>query len=177
MKPGKKKLEKKQGEKLSAYLIIGGGILLPSITIFVILLFGIPIGHNLLPHPQKNVMRIDVIGHQWFWEIHYPDNQITLKNELHLPLKQPIDFYVTSDDVIHSFWIPRLNGKIDAIPGHVNILRLQATKPGNLRGQCAEFCGVRHAKMVLKITVHNDDSFKLWLQQAHSNFKPSKNKI
>lgn len=161
----KRTVQNKQTQRITHFFIIGGGILFPSITILIILFFGIPIGNNILPQPEKNVMRIDVIGHQWFWEIYYPDTDITLINDLHLPLNQPVNMYVTSHDVIHSFWIPRLNGKIDAIPGHTNILRLQATKPGSLRGQCAEFCGDWHAKMVLTIQVHETDSFNLWLQK------------
>lgn len=169
IKPKKKSLQEKQVERLSRFFIIGGGILLPSITILVILFFGIPVGNRILPHPEKNVMRIDVVGHQWFWEIHYPDTGVRLINELHLPVNKPVDMHVTSHDVIHSFWVPRLNGKVDAIPGHTNVLRLQATKPGYLRGQCAEFCGGWHAQMVLTVKVHDADSFNAWLQEQKNN--------
>lgn len=145
--------------------MIGGGILLPSVSILVVLIFGIPIGHRLLPHPNPNSMRIEVIGHQWFWEVRYPETGIVLKNKLHLPLGQPVDMHVTSRDVIHSFWVPRLNGKIDAIPGYTNIIRLQASKTGTMRGQCAEFCGVLHAQMILKVEVQEKEQFRLWLQK------------
>lgn len=172
-----KSFDKKQIQRTSRLFIIGGGILFPSITILVILFFGIPVGNHILSHPEKNIMRIDVIGHQWFWEIHYPDEKITLMNELHLPLNQPVNMYVTSHDVIHSFWIPRLNGKVDAIPGHINILRLKATKPGNLRGQCAEFCGRRHALMILNIKVHEIDSFNKWVQTQQDDAVLSKKAV
>lgn len=167
IRPRDKEADKHQTERLSRYLIIGGGLLLPSLTIFVLLLFGIPIGHSLLPlpHQDQSVMRIDVTGHQWFWEIHYPDTGLTLINELHLPLAQPVDIHATSHDVIHSFWVPRLNGKIDMIPGHTNVLRIQAGKLGHFRGQCAEFCGVWHARMLLDVEVHAPDDFKAWLQR------------
>jgi len=115
--------DKHRVARLKNYLIIGGGILFPSIGIIVLLFFGIPVGHRMLPIPVqgKAPTRIDVIGHQWWWEIHYPDAGITLINELYLPAGQAIDIYATSADVIHSFWVPRLNGKIDMIPGHTNI--------------------------------------------------------
>nr|WP_278043920.1 cytochrome c oxidase subunit II [Legionella nagasakiensis] len=166
LRPRDKEANKRQVERLSCYLIIGGGILLPGITIFVLLLFGIPIGHRMLPLPSNDqqVMHIDVIGHQWFWEIRYPDAGVTLFNELHLPQAKPIDIHATSHDVIHSFWVPRLNGKIDMIPGHINILRIQAGKTGHFRGQCAEFCGESHARMLLDVEVHSPDDFEAWLQ-------------
>lgn len=151
--------------RLKNYLIIGGGIIFPTLGIIVLLFFGIPVGHRILTLPVQGQppMRIDVIGHQWWWEIHYPHTGITLINELHLPAGQAIDIYATSADVIHSFWVPRLNGKIDMIPGHTNILRLFVPKPGHFRGQCSEFCGKFHARMLLAVKVYNSEEFATWL--------------
>lgn len=168
----KQDFKEKQEQRFIRLFIFGGGILLPSVTIAVILFFGIPIGNRILPHPEKQIMRIDVIAHQWYWEIFYPEANIRLINNLHLPLNQPVDMYITSHDVIHSFWIPRLNGKMDAIPGHTNVLRLEATKAGYLRGQCAEFCGVLHAQMALNIQVHEAETFKQWLQKPEASPTP-----
>ncbi|WP_207384519.1 cytochrome c oxidase subunit II [Legionella impletisoli] len=163
IKPRKKAFKHK---KLGDYLIVWGGIALPTVSIIVLLSFGIPIGQSMLPSPESNepILRINVIGHQWFWKVNYPDRNVTLINELHLPLNQPVDIYATTYDVIHSFWVPRLNGKIDMIPGYTNIIRLKATKSGRFRGQCAEFCGKWHAKMILNVVVHPKDDFSSWLE-------------
>ncbi|OCH98272.1 cytochrome c oxidase subunit II [Legionella jamestowniensis] len=160
-----KRVPDQYAKQLGLSLIIGGGILLPSITIVIILFFAIPMGNRILPHPEQHTLRVEVTGHQWYWKIHYPDTGITLTNELFLPTGQPVDVYVTSQDVIHSFWVPRLNGKIDAIPGYVNILRLKPMKTGSMRGQCAEFCGKWHSQMILTINVYAPEQFKDWLQE------------
>ncbi|MGQ3888557.1 cytochrome c oxidase subunit II [Legionella sp. CNM-1927-20] len=151
-------------------LIICGGILLPSISIIVLLIFGIPVGHRMLPLPTQGELplKIEVIGHQWWWEIHYPKEGIKLINELHLPIGRAIDMHVKSEDVIHSFWIPRINGKIDAIPGYTNIMRLKVTKLGYFRAQCAEFCGKFHAKMLLNVYAHHSQDFLAWIDSKQA---------
>jgi cytochrome c oxidase subunit II len=151
-------------------LIIGGGILLPSISIILLLMFGIPVGHRMQPLPVQGErpLKIEVIGHQWWWEIRYPNEGIRLINEIHLPIDRAIDIYATSQDVIHSFWIPRLSGKIDMIPGYTNIMRLQVTKAGYFRAQCAEFCGKLHAQMLLKVYVHNSQNFLSWISSRQT---------
>lgn len=155
-----------QASRLNLRWIIGGGLVLPVISLSILLGFGIPMGYRMLPLPLigQTPLRINVTGHQWWWEIRYPDAGIVLKNELHLPAGIPVDIHVTSADVIHSFWIPRLGGKLDMIPGRTNILRLQADAPGHFRGQCAEFCGTGHAVMVLAVQAHTVQDFKTWLE-------------
>lgn len=156
-----------EARRLSLSWIIGGGLVLPVVSLAVLLGFGIPMGYRMLPLPLtgQTPLRIDVTGHQWWWEIRYPDTGIVLKNELHLPAGVPVDIHVTSSDVIHSFWVPRLAGKLDMIPGRINILRLQADAPGHFRGQCAEFCGSGHAGMVLAVQAHTPQEFKIWLER------------
>lgn len=151
--------------------IIGGGLLLPTISITVLLIFGIPIGHRMLPLPPTTgeALRIEVTGHQWWWEIRYPNSGITLKNALHIPAGRPVDVYLTSADVIHSFWVPRLAGKLDAIPGRTNVLRLEADEAGVYRGQCAEFCGLHHAHMQFTVQAHAIADFDNWIEE---NRKP-----
>jgi cytochrome c oxidase subunit 2 len=107
---------------------------------------------------------IEVTGHQWWWEVRYPDTGITLRNELHIPVGQPVDIHLTTADVIHAFWVPRLGGKLDAIPGRTNVLRLQADRPGSYRGQCAEFCGMNHAHMQFTVEAHPPEAFDQWLE-------------
>lgn len=147
--------------------IIGGGVLLPLAAITLLLSVGIPAGHRMLPLPTpQDVLRIDVTGHQWWWEIRYPGRNINLRNELHIPAGMPVDIHLTTADVIHAFWVPRLGGKLDTIPGRTTILRLQAEQPGIYRGQCAEFCGLHHARMQFTVTAHEPAAFQRWLEET-----------
>lgn len=148
--------------------IIGGGLVLPIASITVLLIFGIPAGHRMLPLPPATgeVIRIDVTGHQWWWEVRYPGTAIQLRDELHIPVGVPIDIHLTTADVIHSFWVPRLGGKLDTIPGRTNILRLEADSAGVYRGQCAEFCGLHHAHMQFTVEAHQPDAYASWLKEA-----------
>lgn len=147
--------------------IIGGGIILPTVSIAVLLAFGIPAGHRMLPLPLDGAqpLRIDVTGHQWRFEVRYPDSGARLENRMVIPVGLPVDIHVTSADVIHSFWVPRLGGKIDMVPGRTNVLRLQADEPGEYRGQCAEFCGTRHAHMGLTVEAISPEAFEGWLDR------------
>lgn len=145
--------------------IIAGGVILPTVSMFILLGFGLTAGYRLLPLTTQQVpVRIDIIGHQWWFEVRYADSGVKDINQLHLPLNHPIDIHASSQDVIHSFWVPSLGGKIDMVPGYENILRLQASKIGIFRGQCAEFCGLNHAHMTLKVIVEDANSFSSWLQ-------------
>lgn len=145
--------------------ILFGGLLLPFGSIAVLLAFGIPAGHRMLPLATDGPapLRIDVVGHQWWWEVRYPGAGVRLVDELRLPVGRPVDVHTTSSDVIHSFWVPRLGGKIDAIPGRTNVIRLQADQAGLMRGQCAEFCGDAHAHMTLRVHAMPPEQFDAWL--------------
>ena len=158
--------DESQQQRTHTRWIVGGGIILPSVSIFVLLLFGIPMGHRMLPLPpaEGEVLQINVTGHQWWWEVHYPQSNISLKNELYIPAGVPIDIHLATADVIHGFWVPRLGGKLDAIPGRTNILRLEADEPGVYPGQCAEFCGLHHAVMRFTVTAQSPDDFSRWLE-------------
>ncbi|SEO48401.1 cytochrome c oxidase subunit 2 [Aquisalimonas asiatica] len=147
--------------------IIGGGFVLPLVSITALLAFGIPAGHNMMPlASDDDVLRIDVTAHRWWWEVTYPDQDIGLNNELHIPVGVPVHVHVSSEDVIHSFWVPRLAGKLDAIPGRTNVLRLEADETGTFQGKCAEFCGVGHAHMDFTVEAHSPDDFDDWLEEA-----------
>ncbi|MER9960745.1 cytochrome c oxidase subunit II [Mesorhizobium sp. M0045] len=112
-------------------------------------------------------LTIRVTGHQWWWEVRYENDQpnriLTTANEIHIPAGEPVRLVVTSTDVIHSFWVPNLSGKLDLIPGHENVLDLKADKPGVYRGQCAEFCGAQHANMSTFIIAEPRPVFDAWL--------------
>jgi cytochrome c oxidase subunit 2 len=113
-------------------------------------------------------VNIKVIGHQWWWEFQYPDLGITTANEMHIPVGVTVNLQLESADVIHSFWVPELGNKKDAIPGLVGLLTYKATKTGRYYGQCAEFCGVEHALMKIQVVVETPDQFQSWVkgQQA-----------
>src|SRR5581483_4321493 len=105
---------------------------------------------------------IQVIGHQWWWEFRYPDLNVVTANELHLPVGQTVVFDLKTVDVIHSFWIPRMGGKMDVIPNRENRLIFTPDEIGEFYGQCVEFCGFQHANMRLRLFVESEDDFNRW---------------
>jgi cytochrome c oxidase subunit II len=117
-----------------------------------------------VPQPRT----IEVTGHQWWWEITYPDTdpsrRVTTANELHIPVGEAVKVALASRDVIHSFWVPALHGKRDLITGHQTHIWLKADRPGVLEGQCAEFCGLQHARMRLKVFAEEPAQFAAWLE-------------
>jgi cytochrome c oxidase subunit II len=120
------------------------------------------------PAATHDTVEITVVGNQWWWEIRYPELGIVTANELHVPVSdtaRPTRTFITleSADVIHSFWIPQLAGKTDVIPGKTNRTWVEPRTPGTYVGQCAEFCGVQHAWMLLRVTVHPRDEFDRWV--------------
>ena len=166
MRRAPREITPEQAKRINLRWLVGGGILLPSLSITVLLLFGGSIGERMLPLPLlgEQPLRVEITGHQWWWEVRYPDSGVVTANQLHIPAGRPVDLQVSSADVIHSFWVPRLGGKIDMIPGRDNRIRLQADEPGVYRGQCSEFCGTQHSHMILHVQAHTDDDFNAWLK-------------
>ena len=125
----------------------------------------------------EGAMVVEVTGRQWFWEFTYPETEIkltSLSNDLYLPADEPIEFEIRSNDVIHSFWVPELAGKVDAIPGHTNHLWFTASE-GVYAGQCAEFCGQSHYDMLFNVNVVPRDEFNAWMDEQivlASQFQP-----
>ncbi len=125
------------------------------------------------PTPAENALQIEVIGHQWWWEFRYPDYGFSTANEMHIPAGRPVYLTMTSNDVIHSFWVPRLGGKRDLVPGRETNLTLEADEPGVYLGQCAEFCGVAHADMRQRVFAQTEEEFEAWaLAQAEPAVLP-----
>ena len=147
--------------------IVLGGLVLPALVLVPLVTYGMIVGERLGPRSTGFTEHIRVEGRQWFWTFRYPDHGgLETTGVLHLPAHTPIDVAVNSIDVIHGFWIPRLAGKIDAIPGHVNHLRIEADKPGRYEAQCSEFCGLGHATMRFTVIVDTPENFPAALARA-----------
>jgi cytochrome c oxidase subunit 2 len=149
-------------------VIIGGGLAAPIVCLAILFGFVIHVMPATSAPPGPTKLTIDVIGHQWFWEVRYHGTPAVTANEIHIPAGTPVDVRVTTADVIHSFWVPRLNRKIDMIPGRVNRIELDAPDPGVYRGQCSEFCGVGHAQMAFYVIVQPPDQFRTWLRNEEA---------
>ena len=145
------------------FWLIGGGLVLPGIVLTPVLIYALFTGERLLAHPgADNVLRVDAQARQWQWSFSYPGAENGPRasvNVLHIPAGRPVDVRVTSTDVIHSFWVPRLSGKIDAIPGHVNVIRLSALQPGIYHGVSAEFSGSGYTNMQFTVEAHPAASY------------------
>ncbi len=127
--------------------LVGGGLVLPGVVLSALIAFTFLTGERLLARPgEPAVVEVRAVARQWEWRFGPMDGPLEA-GVLTIPAGQPAHVHVTSEDVIHSFWVPRLAGKMDAIPGQVNVLRILAPAPGVYEGVCAEFCGVGHAHM------------------------------
>jgi|SRR5437764_10381659 len=152
-------------ESITEGLVLLFGIGIPIVVL--VALFAVAdvylVGPSAPPDPRSAAMTVDVIGHQWWWEIRYPGTQAVTANEIHIPVGARVNVVATSGDVIHSFWVPQLARKIDMIPGRQNRVLLYASRSGTYRGQCAEFCGFQHAHMGLYVVAEPQASFQSWL--------------
>jgi cytochrome c oxidase subunit 2 len=155
----------KAGERTGWFVVVIGGVVVPIgviIALFVVSDIFI-IRTTEAPAATATKMTVVVVGHQFWWEIRYPGTRAVTANELHIPVRTPVRVEVRTDDVIHSFWVPELNRKIDAMPGQTNAIELDATTPGAYLGYCAEFCGLQHAHMHLQVIVQPAAAFRRWL--------------
>jgi cytochrome c oxidase subunit II len=141
------------------------GVAAPMVILLVV--FGATVrAMRLVPTTApSDALVIEVVGHQFWWEVRYPDAGVTVTNELHLPVGRPVNLQLRSADVIHSFWVPELAGKIDMLPDYTNTLVLEADRPGVHLNRCAEFCGLEHTKMVMTVVAEPEDRFVSWLAE------------
>ncbi len=158
--------------------VIGGGLIFPVAVLSALLAYTLFISNELLSLPPPGSPEIRVIGKRWWWEIRYRRangmGEIVLANELHLPVGRPVEIALSTADVIHSFWVPSLAGKMDMMPGRVNRITLEARRPGVFRGQCAEYCGAQHALMAFYVIAEPEQAFQRWLaHQATPAIEPS----
>ena len=146
---------------------VGVAVALTIVTLVALLVASVWTGRTVGSLQASSAITIAITGHQWWWEVEYedavPSRRVVTANELHIPTNRPVVLKVTSRDVIHSFWVPNLQGKRDLIPGYTTAIWLQADRSGVFRGQCAEFCGMQHAHMALDVVAESDQDFEAWL--------------
>lgn len=145
--------------------VVINGIAIPAVILLFVFGLNLRTLAALSPSREDAAMTIEVIGHQWWWEVRYPHQDIVTANEIHIPTGTRVELRLTSQDVIHSLWIPELNGKTDMIPGQSNRMFLYTDHAGEYRGQCAELCGLQHAWMALYVIAQPPDEFERWVAQ------------
>ncbi len=158
--------------------LIGGGLMLPAAVLGALQWFNLRHIERLPPSMSSEVLVVSLSGRLWWWELRYVDpatgQQIVTANELRLPIGRPVKLGLSSEDMIHSLWIPALAGKVDLVPGRVAQLHLQVDRAGTWRGPCAEYCGLPHARMVLHAVAEPRADFDAWLaNQARPAREPS----
>ncbi|MDP3418251.1 cytochrome c oxidase subunit II [Falsiroseomonas sp.] len=154
--------------------VVGGGIIFPTVTLIALLIYSLGVSRAVVLPMSDNPLRIEVIARQYWWEVRYPDEGegAVTANELRLPVGREVELLLSSADVIHSLWIPNLHGKMDMIPGRVNRQRMRADRPGVMRGQCTEFCGVQHTLMAFWAVAQEPAEFDAWLARQREPIAP-----
>ena len=152
-------------ERAATRLVIGLGIATPLVLLTALFVWSdvFVIRRTSAPAPGSTQLTVRVVGHQFWWQLGYGNRSNLTANELHIPVRTRVDVVGTSADVIHSFWIPELNRKVDLIPGRTSRVLLYADRAGTYRGQCAEFCGDQHAHMELVVVAQPRQEFQRWL--------------
>jgi cytochrome c oxidase subunit 2 len=161
--------------------ILIGGLVVPFVVlsaVFIVTLATL----GAFPHGKESgEVTIHVMGHQWWWQVTYLDPEthgtIVTANEIHVPVGIPTAIRLTTSDVIHSFWVPRLHGKLDLIPGRVNEIRITAVEPGSYYGECAEYCGLQHSRMKFLVVAEEPAEFKKWLTLQRAPAGPPVNAL
>ncbi len=158
-------------ESVPEVMVVLFGVAVPVVAL--VALFG---GANVYlirqtspPDPRTTAMTIDVIGHQWWWEARYPGTSAVTANEIHIPINTRVNIVATTADVIHSFWVPALNRKIDMVPGRENRVLMYASRAGEYRGQCSQFCGLQHAHMSMYVFAQRPANYRAWLANMASS--------
>ena len=155
-----------RSQRRDRWLIVGGGVVFPGVTLTILLVYGLAMIPDTVARAPEGSLQVAVTGEQWWWRVRYfrPDGQeVVMANEIRLPVGEPVQFRLDSDNVIHSFWIPSLAGKMDMIPGRVTYLTVRPTATGIFRGACAEYCGDSHALMAFYVEVMEKQAFEAWL--------------
>jgi cytochrome c oxidase subunit 2 len=169
-------LEISRGGEKKAHIAVTVCIAVTVVTLVLLTCFSYMTGKSLAALNGRQGMTVQIIGHQWWWEVRYdgvdPSHIIVSANEIHIPVGEPVTLKLKANDVIHSLWIPVLNGKRDLIPGREETLTIQADRPGLFRGQCAEFCGLQHAHMGLFVVAESRAEFETWRRAETASSNP-----
>ncbi len=154
-----------ESERANTGLVVAFGIAIPIVVLAALFVVSdlVLMKETDAPQASETAMSVTVVGHQWWWEVRYDGGDIATANEIHIPARTHIALVARSADVIHSFWVPELNRKVDMIPGQPNTIELYADEAGVYRGQCAEFCGLQHAHMAFRVYAEPPARFRTWL--------------
>jgi cytochrome c oxidase subunit 2 len=155
----------RQGRDSFGRWFVVGGVVVPLVILLVV--FGATVrAMRFVPTTAPpEALVIEVVGHQFWWEVRYPEQGVTVRDELHLPVGRRVNLQLTSADVIHSFWVPELAGKLDLLPDRTNTLVLEADQPGVHQGRCAEYCGLEHTRMVLTVVAESEERYAAWVAE------------
>jgi cytochrome c oxidase subunit 2 len=159
---GEPQSDRQRPDRFGRWFVVGGVV---APLVILIIVFGATVNAmRFVPTTAPpEALVIEVVGHQFWWEVRYPDAGITTTNELHIPVGRRINLQLSSADVIHSFWVPALAGKLDLLPDRTNTLVLQADEPGEHVSRCAEYCGLEHTKMLLTVVAEPEGQFASWV--------------
>ena len=168
--------EPRQQRRMKTF--VGSAVGISVVILFALMLSDFFTSRAMHALEEPNPLTIEVTGHRWWWEVKYkdgvPSDMLVTANEVHVPVGRAVKFELKSTDVIHSFWAPNFNGKKDAIPGHPSTNWFRATRVGEYRGQCAEYCGYQHAHMRFIVVAESQEQFEKWRQQAsHHAVEPT----
>jgi cytochrome c oxidase subunit II len=170
-------VDKAHSARAAERLVIAGGVVVPTAVLAVLLTYGLSMLPSFVEAAPEGSLKVHVVGHQWWWRVRYFPKDgapFDLANEIQLPVGAPVEIELESRDVIHSFWIPSLGGKMDMIPGRKTRLVLEPTKAGVFRGVCAEYCGDSHAFMAFSVIVLEPEAFDRWIaEQSRPALEPS----
>ena len=151
--------------RLTTSVVAASGVTV--VALLAVLFVSVMTGRAVGSLADPDALVVEITGSQWWWDVVYdhpnPSLRVTSANELHIPVGRPVAITLKSTDVIHSFWVPNLHGKIDLIPGRSNTIWIQADTPGIYRGQCAEYCGLQHANMAFAVIAEPSDAFERWI--------------
>ncbi|MBW3654465.1 MAG: cytochrome c oxidase subunit II [Gemmatimonadetes bacterium] len=167
---GGKRTENASGPEVERRITrwVGGALAATTVILFATLVHNLYTGRKLADFADPSALVIRVVGYQWWWYVEYQDprysRRLTTANEIHIPVGRPVRIEVSSRDVIHSFWVPNLHGKLDLIPGYTGTTTFQADSAGIYRGRCAEFCGIQHAHMDFLVIAEAPERFAAWYE-------------
>jgi cytochrome c oxidase subunit 2 len=146
--------------------VVGLGVVMTSIVLVAVMAATVASMRAIPSEAPSGALRLELVARQFHWDVRYPGSDARTRDVVRIPAGRPVELTIRSADVIHSFWVPALTGKLDAIPGQTNTLVIQADRPGTYGGQCAEYCGLEHALMRVTVVAMEPSAFDEWLEGA-----------